>query len=96
MSEKEPRIYVGSGKKSDKYDMVNISVCLTDLPREHIFEYNNKKYIKLTVAAKKEVDKWGKTHSVSIDTYKPEKKESAGADIEKAIPPPEDEDPLPF
>ncbi len=64
------KIYVGSGKKST-YG-VKISVCLTDLPKEHIFEYNNKKYIKLDVNEKREEDQYGKTHSVSVDTWKPE------------------------
>ena len=68
----EPKIYVGAGKKAGQYDIINISVCLTDLPKEHIFEYEGKKYIKLTVAARKQPDKYGKTHSVSVDTFKPE------------------------
>jgi len=72
MSEK---IYVGSGKKHHEYELVNISVCLTDIKtkaEEFIFEYNDKKYIKLIVAKKQDApDKYGKTHSVRVDTYKP-------------------------
>lgn len=68
MSDKK---YVGSGKKAGNYDIVNISVCLSDLPKEDIFEYNGKKYIKLTVAAKREADQYGKTHTVYIDEFKP-------------------------
>ena len=67
------KIFVGSGKASE-YG-VNISVCLTDLPKEHIFEYNGKKYIKLVVNEKREEDQYGKTHSVSVNTWRPEKKE---------------------
>jgi hypothetical protein len=51
-----------------------VSVCLTDLPKEWIFEYNNKKYVKLLVQKKREVDQYGKTHYVAIDTFKPEAK----------------------
>jgi len=69
------RIYCGSGKKADKYDIINISVCLSDLPKEFITESkNSKKYINLKVVGKKEADQWGKTHSVEVDTWKPEAK----------------------
>jgi len=73
----EKKFYVGSGKKSDKFDIVNISVCLSDLPKENIFEYKGKKYVKLVVSAKKETDKFGKTHSVAIDTFEPKGKEES-------------------
>lgn len=66
------KIYVGNGKKHDQYDLINFSVCLTDLPKEHIFEHNGKKYIKLTIAEKQNApDKYGKTHYVIVDTWKP-------------------------
>ena len=67
----EERIYVGSGKKASQYDIVNVSICIDDLEK-HIFEYKGKRYAKLTVAAKKETDQYGKTHSVSINTWKPD------------------------
>ena len=69
----EKKKYVGSGKQVHE-NIINISICLTDLPREFINQYEGKKYIRLTVMKKKEVDKWGKTHSVTVDTWKPEKK----------------------
>ena len=75
MSEK---IYVGSGKAHSEYPIVNISICLTDIKaqaEDFIFEYNNKKYIKLKVVEKKEPDKFGKTHYVEVDTWRPEQKE---------------------
>jgi hypothetical protein len=68
MSEK---IYVGSGKKAEKFDIVNISVCLTDIPKDKIKKADNgKSYVNLVVVAKKEVDKYGKSHYVAIDDYK--------------------------
>ena len=66
------KIYVGSGKKAKDYDIVNISICLDDKLKEHIYEYKGKKYINLTVAAKKEVDQYGKSHYVAINTFKPD------------------------
>jgi hypothetical protein len=90
MAEVKEKIYVGSGKKAEKYDLVNISVCLSDLPKDKIFEYNDKKYIKLTVAAKKEVDKYGKSHTVFIDEFEPKAQE------EVPVVEAEDDSDLPF
>ncbi len=73
--EKQNRIYCGSGKKADKFDIINVSVCLSDLPKEFITEgKNGKKYIKLKVVGKREPDQYGKTHSVEVDTWKPDEK----------------------
>jgi len=66
------KIYVGNGKENEQYGFVNFSVCLDDLPQEHINEYKGKKYINLTISKKKEVDAYGKTHAVSVNTWKPE------------------------
>ena len=74
MSEVKDKIYVGSGKEKFDGDQVSVSVCLSDLPKDWIFEYNNKKYVKLIVQKKREVDQYGKTHYVAIDTFKPEAK----------------------
>jgi len=72
----EEKIYVGSGTSKFDGNLVSCSLCLSDLPSEHIFEYNGKKYIKLNVQKKKEADQYGKTHSVSVDTWKPEAKKA--------------------
>ena len=77
MSEQKEKIYVGSGKSKFDGDQVAVSVCLTDLPKEFIFEYNNKKYVKLIVQKKREADQYGKTHYVEVDTFKPEAKSQA-------------------
>jgi|TARA_R100000935_G_scaffold58725_1_gene97310 hypothetical protein len=70
----EDKIYVGSGISKFDGDQVAVSLCLTDVPKEHMFEYNGKKYIKLIVQKKREADQYGKTHYVAIDTWKPEPK----------------------
>ena len=74
MSEVKDKIYGGSGKEKFDGDQVAVSVCLSDLPKDWIFEYNNKKYVKLIVQKKRETDQYGKTHYVAIDTFKPEQK----------------------
>lgn len=68
------KIYCGSGK-AGKYG-INLNLCLSDLPKEHINEYKGKKYIKLKVGEKRQADQYGKTHYLEVDTWKPEKKDS--------------------
>jgi hypothetical protein len=76
MSEKGTTpIYVGSGVEKFNGNLIEISVCLSDLAIEHKFEYNGKSYVKLKVSKKKEADQYGKTHSVAINQYKPPVKE---------------------
>jgi len=68
-----PKIFCGSGKEIGQYGQISISVCISDLPNDYITTgKNGKKYINLKVTKKKEVDQWGKTHGVEVDTWKPE------------------------
>lgn len=76
MENQKSRIYVGKGVKAGKFDLTNISICIDDL-QGHIFEYNGKRYVKLTVGGLREPDQYGKTHSVWINDYKPEAKTEA-------------------
>lgn len=82
MSEK---LYCGSGKEKFDGNLVDVTICLSDLPKDKIFEYNGKKYIKLKVGKKKEVDKYGKTHYVEVDMFEPEKKQETKP--EPVLPP---------
>ena len=68
------QIFIGSGVEKFEGNLVECSICLSDIPNEWIFEYLGKKYLKIKVQRKKEVDKYGKSHSVSINTFKPEAK----------------------
>lgn len=63
--------YVGNGKENGDYGIINISVNLTDLAPEDITEYEGKKYLRLSVGRKREVDQYGKTHSVWVNDYNP-------------------------
>jgi hypothetical protein len=69
MSEK---IYIGKGKES-KYG-IKFSICLSDIPEEHTFEYNGKTFVKLEITQMRKADDRGKTHTVTVDTWKPEEK----------------------
>ncbi len=76
---KEDPIFCGSGIEKFDGNLVEISVCLSKIPQEHRFEYDGKWYAKLKVQKKKEMDEYGKTHSVSINTWKPEPVNTDGA-----------------
>lgn len=81
----EQKIYVGNGVSKFNGEMVSCSLCLTDLPQEHMFEYNGKKYIKLNVSSKRDgVDEYGKTHYITVDTFKPEEKTAPAKEPVKA------------
>jgi predicted ATP-dependent Lon-type protease len=97
----ERQIFVGSGVEKFGGNLIEISVCLSDLPKEFISEYNGKKYIRLKVQKKREPDQYNKTHSVSVNTYKPEQKpktniEQWAAKQENFQKPESETDDLPF
>ena len=81
---KDERIYVGKGVKArGGYDIINISLAKSKL-ESHWYEYNGDEYIKLTVGAKKETDKYGKTHTVWVNNWKPEGESKPAPKVEKA------------
>lgn len=69
----EEKIYIGSGIEKFDGNLIEGSVCLSDIPKEHISEYKGKKYLRIKVQKKKEQDQYGKTHSIMVDTFKPNK-----------------------
>jgi hypothetical protein len=93
MSEqKTDKVFIGGGKKiTGQYgDFRSVSICLSKIPKDSIFEYEGLKYVKLNVSDKKEADQYGKDVSVSINDWKPEAKT-----VEASLNPPADKD-LPF
>jgi len=55
--------------------MIQISICLSDLPKEKIIlsSKNQKKYITLNLAKRKEVSKYGETHTLYVPKSKEER-----------------------
>lgn len=72
------KVYVGRGKEiTTQYgSMININISHKDLV------VNEKGYCNLTISKMKQSDKWGNTHSVSINDYKPKEKQE---EIEKPL-----------
>ena len=103
--ETQQTIYCGSGKtKEGKFgEFFSISICLSDLPKEHITEAKNgKKYINLNINRKKEPDQYGKDLSVQVDTWKPDPNRQVPTAMahtpkqEYSAPIEDDSDSLPF
>lgn len=67
------KIFCGSGKSFGQYGSVSISICVDDIPKEYIKQHTNgKRYINLNVNPKRQIDQYGKTHSVEVDTWQPQ------------------------
>lgn len=75
MSEQKETIYAGNGRQvTGTYGTFrSVSICLSDLPKEHITESKNgKKYIKLNINDKQEKDQYGNDVVATVDTWKPD------------------------
>jgi hypothetical protein len=81
-------IYIGNGKKQ-KDNWLKSSLCLSDIPKEHTFEYNGKTYVKVNINVNDAPDQYGKDVSITVDTWKPDAQPIEG--ISK-----EEKDDLPF
>tara|TARA_R110000737_G_scaffold336064_1_gene355286 strand:- start:70 stop:351 length:282 start_codon:yes stop_codon:yes gene_type:complete len=88
-------IYCGGGKqvKGEYGTFRAVTINLSNLPAEHIFEYEGKKYVKLNISDKREPDQYGKDVSVSVNTWKPGEAEK-GQEQEKPVSRKDDD--LPF
>jgi len=95
MSEQQKLIYIGNGVKQ-KDNWLKSSFCLSDIPKEHMFEYNGKKYIKVNININDAQDKYGKDVSITVDTWKPDPSKKAAPKPEPVATVDIDEDDLPF
>ena len=77
---KTEKIYIGNGTEKFDGGLVEFSLNLSKLSSEakdHFFEYNGDKYIKLKVVRKRDgADEYGKNHYIEVDTFKPETKKA--------------------
>lgn len=54
--------------------LINISICLSDIPKDRIKLANNgKKYLNVTIQDLKEADEYGNTHSLYVQQTKEER-----------------------
>lgn len=57
--------YIGHGTKHNEFDLIDV-VLEMDKAEGHIYTYEGKRYLKFTVAARKEVSKFGATHTTYV------------------------------
>ena len=84
--EKKEAIFCGNGKEvkfDDGGSIINMTIHL-DKIGDHVYTYEGKKYINLTIGANKDgTNDYGKTHYIKINDFKPEpqkEKTSSGND----------------
>lgn len=68
------KVYVGKGKKFSFQgggEVINFSIKLSEELKNSAFEFKGEKYVKLAIKSLKEADKFGKTHTVYIDSFEP-------------------------
>lgn len=61
----ENKDYIGRGTKHNQFDIIDV-VLNMEQAEAHIFEYEGKKYLKFSVAARKSASQYGATHSVYV------------------------------
>ncbi|MDR1340969.1 MAG: hypothetical protein LBK58_13090 [Prevotellaceae bacterium] len=93
--------------------LISISICLTDIPKDRIKQAaNGKKYINLVCAERREVSKYGDTHTVFVSQTKDEREfkvqpiyvgagkeyvqQAVTAESIESMPPAQNMDDLPF
>ena len=88
------KIYCGSGIEKFDGNLVEISINLSKIKgcTDEIFSYGEDKFIKLKVCKKREVDEYGKTHYVEVNTWKPDPKKAEATQPNSA----ESDEDLPF
>ena len=67
------KIFVGSGRIYGQYGQIGISVCLDDIPSEHITtSKNGKRYVRLNICNKRNPEPGGDTKYVEVNTWRPD------------------------
>lgn len=74
MADTKERSWVGDGKQVAGYPLINLNICLSDVPQDAVKTgKNGKKYLNLTVGERRNgADQFGNTHSIWVNDYKPE------------------------
>lgn len=86
-------------------DLINASICVTDIPKSKIkLAENGKKYMNITIATRREPDKYENTHTVFMSQTKEEREarteriyigSGKGFDFTPAVTTPESVDQMP-
>ena len=70
-NQKEPKIYLGKGKKVEGMEIVNCSLDLTTaLTKVSFTDKSGHAHVNFKVQQMKQPDQYGNTHTIVLDTYK--------------------------
>ncbi len=61
------KAYIGHGTRHQQFDIVDVVLDVEKM-QEHIFEFEGRRYLKVSVAGRKEPGKYGATHTVYVRT----------------------------
>lgn len=70
MNNQEEKIYCGSGKMIGRFGNIACGICIDDIEPLVKVAKNGKRYMNFIVCAKKQVDQYGNSHYLVVDTYK--------------------------
>lgn len=87
------KIYIGNGKEKtfdNGGSVINCMITMDGLAqifKDHGFTtQNGVKKLKLIIGKRREIDQYGNSHYVQIDTWKPDQQATAPAQTEDDIP----------
>ena len=92
MGEHKQRTYIGNGKQVEGHDyLVSGSLSITDinayLEKNPQQPYKNGKvYLNITIARNKMPDRFGHTHTISVNEFKPRLKERIAEARDTEVP----------
>ena len=69
--------YIGSCKervingRDGDFTLLAGSICLTDIDQKEVYTADNgKQYLRIDITKRKQIDNYGNSHSIKINTYK--------------------------
>lgn len=73
--QRQEKIYCGKAveRTSQWGPFFSVNLCLTEIPEEHVRTLDNgKRYVNLRITEMRQPDDRGNTHTVLVDTWKPD------------------------
>lgn len=84
--ENSTKVYCGKGKTFGQYNKLSLNLCVDDFMTHIQIGANGKRYIRLVASTMKNVDKYGNTHTVEVDTWKKPEQPAPEAEGVTVIP----------
>ncbi len=84
----QQKIYCGNAKNIAAIQGgLKVNICLSDIPKEFMRKGNNgKMYVNLDVLPLRQQDAYGNSHSVKVDTWKPNQQQHSPPPQQQTAP----------